>query len=223
MSELAAASPIPAVLWTRSGASATQPTPQPAAAEELVGSRLLLLLHGLGADERDLLPIAPLLPEGLLIASLGAPLPWGSGRAWFPIEAPGDPAQETVRPATEAILDWLGALPATPMRIDALGFSQGGAMVTQLLRHDPGLLSAGVVLSGFSLGGAPPGDAVLAGSQPPVFWGWDPADPVIPPAAFARTGQWLRAHSALTERRYPGIGHGISAAEIADVAEFLST
>jgi phospholipase/carboxylesterase len=47
-------------------------------------------------------------------------------------------------------------------------------------------------------------------------------DGVITQDAVARTAAFLPAHSTLTERVYPGLGHGISAQEVADVREFLA-
>src|SRR5438445_12690098 len=47
-------------------------------------SRTLVLLHGYGADEHDLLPIAHELDPRLRAVSLQAPLSLGGGmRAWF--------------------------------------------------------------------------------------------------------------------------------------------
>ncbi len=211
---------IERVVWLRSGA----PSPLEATAAELDGARLLVMMHGLGASEHDLAPIAPLLQPGHIVAALGAPIPWGNwgGWAWFPLGAPGDPDPAVTLPAVSGVLAWLDTLPATPATIDLLGFSQGGAMSTQLLRIAPERFRSATVLSGFSLGGDQPGDATLRAQRPPVFWGWDAADPVIPPAAFARTGAWLKEHATLTERRYPGIGHGISREEIEDVDAFLA-
>ena len=47
---------------------------------------LLLLLHGVGANERDLLPLAPELDPRLQILSLRAPLTRGpNSYAWFTV------------------------------------------------------------------------------------------------------------------------------------------
>jgi phospholipase/carboxylesterase len=100
--------------------------------------------------------------------------------------------------------------------------SQGGLIATQLLRTRPERVAATVVLSGFVQAAPQPADEQLAAERPAVFWGRGARDPMIPADAIERTRQWLTAHSTLTERVYPGLAHGISNQEIADVRAFLS-
>ncbi len=200
-----------ATVWVRPW----RPGPQP----------LLLLMHGYGADERDLVPLAQALPAEFAVASIRAPLPLPhGGHAWFPIGGdPGTPPPAVADAATAGVLAWLDS--AGPGEhtgpIVAAGFSQGGAMVTHLLRHAPERFAAGVVLSGFTVPGSVDGDARLAQLRPPVFWGYDPADPIVPPVAFDRTRDFLSDHVRLTERTYT-VGHGIGMDELADVAAFLA-
>lgn len=187
---------------------------------------LLVLLHGRGSNERDLVSLAPLLTTDgavpLVVASLRAPLPLGDGYTWFPSAAPGLPPVDGTNEVVAHILDWLDSL-ALPLGqpIVLLGFSQGGALSTHLLRNAPGRFAAAVVLSGFSIEGEQPADAALEALRPPVFWGRDAADPVIPQSAIDRTEAFLPGHSTLTARLYPGIGHSISREELDDVREFL--
>jgi phospholipase/carboxylesterase len=186
------------------------------------GGVAALFLHGYGSHERDLVSLARWLPEGLGWASLRAPieLPHG-GSAWFPILTPGNPDPEPVAVATEAIWSWLDEhAPATT--IVPIGFSQGGLMATELLRTRPDQVLATVVLGGFVQAATRPGDAMLADRRPPVFWGRGADDHVITPEAVQRTSRWLPTHSALTEHVYPGLGHGIDAAEMEDVRGFLT-
>jgi phospholipase/carboxylesterase len=79
------------------------------------------------------------------------------------------------------------------------------------------------VLAGFSLEDDGPEDARLERLRPPVFWGRDPGDPVIPQSAVDRTDAWLPTHSTLTKREYPGVGHSISRDELDDVNAFLNS
>lgn len=182
---------------------------------------LLVLLHGFGSNEGDLIGLAPYLPAVYAIASLPAPLTMGPGqRAWFPITTPGRPDVATVDAAADAILAWLDA--AQPDRpVALLGFSQGGALVTQLFRRAPQRFTAGVVLAGFTLDTLTPGDVELAERRPPIFYGRGTVDRVIAPDATRRTVEWLPTHSTLTMRVYAGLAHAISPDELEDVAEFL--
>jgi phospholipase/carboxylesterase len=182
---------------------------------------LLVLLHGRGSDEQDLFSLAPLLPPVAAVASVRAPYPLGPGFTWFAAGEPGLPDPEGAKAATLDLLEWLDSLPEHgPVWL--LGFSQGGAMVTQLLRFAPERFAASVVLAGFSLDGEGPEDARLERLRPRVFWGRDPADPVIPRFAIDRTDAWLSRHSTLTKREYPGVGHSISRDELDDVNAFLA-
>ncbi|GAA2752679.1 alpha/beta hydrolase [Amnibacterium kyonggiense] len=184
---------------------------------------VVLLLHGYGSHERDLVPIVTEVGVTAPWASLRAPLELGDGgAAWFAIETLGDPPAAPVEAATAAIWEWVDAhVPATA-RVLPIGFSQGGFMATQLLRTRPDRVVAPVVLAGFVLGAPQPADERLAADRPALFWGRGDADRVIPVEAVERAGSFLRASSTLVERVYPGLGHGVGAAEVADVRAFIA-
>jgi phospholipase/carboxylesterase len=105
--------------------------------------------------------------------------------------------------------------------VSLLGYSQGMAMASTLLRLRPRDFPAVVGLSGFVLD-----NDLLALSEsfdvpPPFFWGRDKADLVINEDATAYTAEWLETHTRLTARTYPGMGHAMSKAEMVDVGAFL--
>ncbi|WP_448631546.1 alpha/beta hydrolase [Cellulomonas soli] len=183
---------------------------------------LLLLLHGYGSSERDLPGLVDHLPAGLDWASLRAPLalPQG-GYAWVPITVPGRPDAHATAQAADAVLAWVDEHVPDDVPVVPLGFSQGGLLATQLLRHAPARFAAAVVLSGFVLEGPLPGDAELARRRPPVYFGHGDADRVITAEATARTSAWLPGHTTPSDREHPGLGHGIAAGELAEVAAFL--
>ncbi|MBD8608027.1 dienelactone hydrolase family protein [Aeromicrobium sp. CFBP 8757] len=185
---------------------------------------LVLLLHGFGSNEQDLPSLVPHLPGGLAFASVRAPLTLGPGSyAWVPIAVPGRPDPAVVEASTDALLAWLDEHVAPGRVVVPLGFSQGGLMVTQLLRARPGRFVAGLVLSGFVLDQPAAGDATLADRRVPVFFGHGDADPVIAPDATQRASAWLAQHTDVTERTYEGLAHGISPDELADVHAFVAS
>ncbi|MEO7121685.1 MAG: phospholipase, partial [Lacisediminihabitans sp.] len=175
---------------------------------------LLVLLHGKGSNESDLFSLSPLLPLEPVIASVRAPLPDGSGFSWFDHAHYVDdgPTLEYADAAAAAVLEWLGE--QHYRSVDILGFSQGAAMVLQLLRMSPETFGCGVALSGYSVQGTHPGDAALETLRPPVFWGRGTDDAAIRPDAIDRTLEWLPEHSTLTARIYEGLGHGLIASEV---------
>lgn len=192
-----------------------------ASERDRAGRPLLVLLHGYASDEADLFGISAYLPLEPVIASVRAPIPEGQGFAWFSryTNVPGDPLAANVDAAARAVLDWLDEQPPTPTGL--LGFSQGGAMALQLLRLAPERFDYAVQLSGFVVHGDQQGDAQLADTRVPVFWGRGTVDEVISSEAVDRTASWLPDHSTLDARIYEGMGHGISSTELADVSAFI--
>lgn len=193
-----------------------------ASERDRVDRPLLILLHGYGSDEGDLFGISTYLPLEPVIASVRAPIPEGPGFAWFSrfANSESNPSQANANAAAEAVLAWLDDQPAQPS-VGLLGFSQGGALALQLMRLAPERFSYGVQLSGYAIAGELPGDVHLATHRPPVFWGRGSIDDSIPPAAIARTTDWLPSHSTLDSRVYEGLNHAISPRELTDVSGFI--
>ncbi len=193
-------------------------------AEQRPGKPLLVLLHGYGADERDLFSLVPFLPPDTVVAAVAAPLspPWPMpGRSWYPIEGLDGRSSDAVTEGARALLDWLEAAGSEASSIGLLGFSQGAAVALQALRLEPERFSFVVALSGYAAPGALEGDARLRELRPPVFWGRGAADDVIPAALVDATSQWLPDHSELSGRIYPGLTHSISEQELDDIRRFL--
>lgn len=191
-------------------------------AEERAGTPLLVTMHGVGSNERDLLGLAPALPAAWTMASLRAPMPWGQGFSWYPLGTPGSPALEPVDTAVAEVLAWVDSVAADHPRIGLLGFSQGGSMALQLLRARPAAFAFAVSLSGFVVPGVTDSrDEAVAAVRPRVFLGHGDLDPVIPAEATARTQAWAAANTTVTDRTYEGLPHAVSAAELSDVAAFI--
>ncbi|WP_203136426.1 alpha/beta hydrolase [Microbacterium sp. JZ31] len=192
--------------------------------QEPAGRPLLVLLHGYGADERDLFALTPHLPAEFAVAAVRAPLepPFPTpGRSWYPIEGLGSRDAAHVTRAAASLLTWLDAVASEATSIGLLGFSQGGAVALQALRLDPERFSFVVNLSGYATPGELPRDAELAERRPPVFWGRGVLDDVIPGQLVLHTTDWLPGHSDLVGRIYPDLRHAVHEQELADVRVFL--
>ncbi|CAN5206257.1 dienelactone hydrolase family protein [soil metagenome] len=195
--------------------------PEPELAEALATRPLLLLLHGRGSNERDLFALVPHLPAEAVVVSLRGPSEVGPGSyQWFRPTIVGSPEPGPANEAGAAILDWLDELPRAP-KTWVLGFSQGAAMALQLMRLAPRRFDKYVNLSGFTIPGEMPLDDELLELRPPVFWGRDPQEQVVPQFAVERTEEWLPQRSRLTKREYEGIGHAVSGQELLEVTAFL--
>ncbi|MCA4133701.1 alpha/beta hydrolase [Arthrobacter sp. M4] len=203
--------PAPVVLWSHDE-------------QERAGRPLLVLLHGYGANERDLFSLAGMLPEEFAVASVRAPMPMGPGFTWFPLTQSIDYSLDAVKHAADYVDAWLDSVRDGHPSVSLLGFSMGMAMATTLLRRRPADYAAVVGLSGFAVdAGADPTfrDAEMDGTVP-MFWGRDQQDPVITPDKIEFTMGWVRKHVKLTKVLYTGMWHGINEQEVGHVREFLA-
>ncbi|WP_353987260.1 alpha/beta hydrolase [Ruicaihuangia caeni] len=191
-----------------------------AAESEREGRPLLVVMHGLGSNEGDLFSLTPYLPKEPVVASLRAPNRYGGGWSWFEPNPDDEARAREIDAASAAVLEWLDAQAFTSVGL--LGFSQGGAMSAQLMRHRPEQFGYAINLSGFVVPTPHEGDAALAERKPPVFWGMGSADQVINPRFIEYTREWLPEHSTLTYRPYPGMAHEVVHQELLDIAEFMA-
>lgn len=180
---------------------------------------IVILLHGVGADGRDLIDLAPMLRPMLPNTAFHAPdgpepcdmAPFG--RQWFSLQDRSPPAMlEGARrnaPVLDAYIDEVLARHAlAPRNLALLGFSQGTMMALHVaLRRQEAM--AGVL--GFS--GALLGTELLAAearSQPPVMLVHGDADDIVPVAALGMAAEGLQRAGVPVEGVIrPGLPHSI--------------
>jgi phospholipase/carboxylesterase len=117
----------------------------------------LVLLHGRGANEHDLVPLMDRLDPGARLVGVTARAPLAlppGGRHWYVVRELGYPDPATFLPTVEAAGAWLDSLPeqlGVPLHRTVLGgFSQGCVMSWALSLGQGRLRPAGVIaLSGF--------------------------------------------------------------------------
>lgn len=188
---------------------------------------VFVLLHGWGADERDLPDLLTYCAPRADYASLRAPIPYGMGYTWFgKWDYEGVPTGKSLddqaRDAADAIDAWVKANIPEERHIVVMGFSQGGLLAGEMLRLDPHRYQAAVSFSGFLAHGALPGDDELARLRPPMFYGHGSVDDVFPESEVAAMSDFYAAHTNMTEKVYPGMAHSICMPEMRDVAAFLT-
>ncbi|MCX8528804.1 MAG: DUF3089 domain-containing protein [Rhodoluna sp.] len=185
------------------------------------GEPVVLLLHGYGADEKDLPDLMNFLPK-LPWVSLRAPEPSQfPGYAWYSIENPLDPSEAQITDATDKVWSWIDANLPDDAPLILFGFSQGGLMATQLLRTRPARIAGTVILAGFIFGGELPGDAVLKSNKPKVIYCRGLQDQVVTREASARLNVWLQQYTRAITKTYDGLGHSIDHRVMADVADYV--
>ena len=199
--------------------------------------RLVVFLHGYGADGNDLIELGrvwqPFLPDAAFVSPhapepcAGAPI----GRQWFALTF-RDPEERwkgvnAAAPILNRFLDAeLGrrSLPASALAL--VGFSQGTMMALHVgLRRAPAP-AAIVGYSGLFVlpNGAGP-EAVVADvlARPPVLLIHGDRDELIPVQALFQATQALAALEVPTEWHIsPGIGHGIDQEGLRHGVEFLA-
>jgi phospholipase/carboxylesterase len=182
----------------------------------------LLLLHGTGGDERDLLPLRDLLaPGSAVLAVRGTVLEHGMPR-FFRRLREGVFDEDDLRGQAEDLATFVGAA-STAYGIDggslvAVGFSNGANIASALLLQHPGLLRGAVLLSAMVPFAEPPA-ADLDGALVVVSNGR--RDPMIPLGLTARLVTQLRDHGArVVELPHPG-GHQIDPGVLPQVRELL--
>jgi len=185
----------------------------------------LLLLHGRGADELDLLGLADELDPRLFVVSARAPLRMGPGYAWYHLQRIGDPEPASFQASLAALSTFVADLPqAYPVdasKIFALGFSQGAMMAGSLLLTHPSVLAGTAMLSGYL-----PLNSGLAVDEAqlrdrPVFVAHGTGDQVLPVAVGRQAREYLvRLGADVTYREYR-IGHSIGPEELVELAAWL--
>lgn len=183
---------------------------------------LVVLLHGRGSNEREILGLADGLPSGPAYAAVRAPIAEGGGYAWFANRGIGRPIAESLDSTMSWFRTWLDAVAPAGRPVLLVGFSGGAAFAGGLLLADPERFAGAAILYGtlpFDAGVPVTADR-LAGT--PVFIAHGEQDRVIPPELLERTWQYLLTESgaAAHPRRDPG-GHGITGQTLAELGRWI--
>jgi phospholipase/carboxylesterase len=199
--------------------------------------RLVVFLHGYGADGNDLIDIGRawqgLLPDTAFV-SPHAPEPCSQapvGRQWFALftRAPNERWEGACKaaPGLDRFLDAeLSRRKLAPSALALVGFSQGTMMALQVGLRRTVAPAAIVGYSGLFVlpdGAAP--DAVKGEirSRPPVLLVHGDSDELIPPQALTQSAQALAALDVPVEWHLSeGVGHGIDQEGLRHGGTFLA-
>jgi phospholipase/carboxylesterase len=175
--------------------------------------RALLLLHGTGGDENDLIPVARMIaPTASLLSPRGKVLENGMPR-FFRRLAEGVFDEDDVRRRANELADFATNARArygiaSPI---ALGYSNGANIAAAMLLLRPSELAGAILLRAM-----PP----LAHPQPvkldgvPVLIVSGARDPIIRPEAAAELASFLERYGAAVEHRVLPAGHELSQADV---------
>ncbi|MFQ3598543.1 MAG: alpha/beta hydrolase [Chloroherpetonaceae bacterium] len=193
---------------------------------------LLLMLHGYGANEHDLMGLADALDPRFTVMSARAPLSLGNGGyAWFPLAFTDEGIKvldtKSAIQSRALILRFLDEVVAHyaihPKRIILMGFSQGSSMAYSVALTEPHRLSGMVAMSGRL-----PDERLLKLAPTehlknfPIFVSHGLHDQILPIQNGRESEARLRElHMNVTYKEYP-MAHQISSECLSDISTWLT-
>ncbi|GAA3403187.1 alpha/beta hydrolase [Paenibacillus hodogayensis] len=189
----------------------------------IVDAPTLLLLHGTGGTERDLLPLAEALaPQASVLGLRGNVLENGMPR-FFRRLAEGVFDEEDLVLRTHELHDYVGEAAAQygfdRSRVIAVGYSNGANMAASLLFHYKDALAGAVLhhpmvpLRGIAL-------PDLSGT--PVWIGAGTNDPICAPGETEQLERLLSGAGASVEVHWERQGHQLTGTEVRAAADWFA-
>ena len=185
------------------------------------GSPPILLLHGTGGDENDLIDLGRVVaPGSALLSPRGPVLEHGMPR-FFRRLAEGVFDETDVKRRADELADFVIAARErygieAPI---ALGFSNGANIAAALLLQRPEILSGAVLLRAMVPLANPP-TASIPGT--PVLIVSGAQDPIAPTSNAAQLASQLGERGATVDHRIVPAGHGLTQADVNLAAAFVN-
>jgi phospholipase/carboxylesterase len=185
--------------------------------------RVLLLLHGTGGDENDLLPIGrELEPNAALLSPRGRVLENGMPRFFRRFAEGVFDEEDVVRRANE-LAEFIDTAAAqygfTTADVTAVGYSNGANIAAAMLLLRPEVLSRAILFRAMVPLSDPPA-ADLTGQRVLITSG--SADPIIPSEEGERLATILQERGAAAELVIQQANHGLVAADLTVSRRWLS-
>jgi phospholipase/carboxylesterase len=184
------------------------------------GAPLLLLLHGTGGDETDLIDIGrSLMPEAHIVSPRGDVSEDGALR-FFRRTGMGVYDMDDLARATAKLGAFLGEKIAElePSSVTALGFSNGANILASVLFAAPALIDRAVLMHPL-IPFAPPPQPGLAGRRVLITAGR--RDPISPVAATEALAAYFGAQGAAVETVWHDGGHELRREEVVAASVFV--
>lgn len=187
------------------------------------GRTTLLLLHGTGGDEHQLVELGrQLAPDASLVSPRGKVLE-GTMARFFRRRAVGELDIPDLLARTDELAAFLAAATTEygldAARVVAVGYSNGANIAASLLLRRPGTLLGAVLLR--PMLPYEPDDALsLAGTSVLVAAG--SRDPYVPSDQSERLAEVLRGAGAEVELRVADAGHELTRSELSGAASWIA-
>lgn len=192
-------------------------------AKDVGSGETLLVLHGTGGDENDLIGIGQAIAPGRAILSpRGNVLENGAPR-FFRRLAEGVFDPKEVRSRAEELTRFIRAATATyrldPGRIFALGYSNGANVASTVMLVEPGVLQAAILFRPM-LVYEPTEEKDLDGSA--VFISAGRMDPIVPTDSVERLVKLFESAHADVTLKWQLAGHSLVPSEVREAADWLA-
>jgi predicted esterase len=184
--------------------------------------RTLLLLHGTGGNEHDLIPLGRELdPNAALLSPRGKVLENGMPR-FFRRLAEGVFDVEDLKQRTNELADFITVAAAqynlATNEIIAVGYSNGANIAASMLLLRPEILHAAILFRAM----VPLVPEAMPDVSPVRVWiGAGNQDPIIPTSETQRLVDLLRGAGADVTIRFFNAGHGLTNSEVETAGQWL--
>jgi predicted esterase len=200
--------------------------PQPDFIHEFISgspNRTLLLLHGTGGNERDLIPLGRELdPTAALLSPRGKVLENGMPR-FFRRLAEGIFDLEDLKNRTNELADFVAAAAQhygfAPEKVVAAGYSNGANIAASMLLLRPEVLSTAILFRAM-VPLVPDEQPNLSSMR--VWIGAGTNDPIIPTSETKRLAELLRKAGADVTIRHFQAGHELTMADVEAARDWLT-
>lgn len=183
----------------------------------------LLLLHGTGGNETDLLPLGRQLAPGAALLSPRGDVSENGMPRFFRRFAEGVFDLKDVAARTHALADFITAAAQQygfdPARLTALGYSNGANIAASLLLLRPEVLNRAVLLRPMVVL-QPESRPDLAGKGIVILSGRH--DPIVPLEHPPQLAEMFRRAGAEADLHWLETGHQLTEADLAQAARFLA-
>lgn len=184
----------------------------------------VVLLHGLGGDERNMIGVADHLPDDLHAFGVRAPFESNDGYSWVSLSGR---SRGGFRKGIDQLAAFVRRVPEAydvdPDRVGLFGFSQGAKAGLAALIDRPERYRWVAALNGYLPRSHDDPEEVEDARGKPVFIGVGENDDVIAPRYGEESAELLReAGLDVTFRTYP-VGHRMSKQEFEDVSAWLES